>query len=77
MSITSAATEPVSPNPARSAADANRTASEAGRRARRRRMYLLWSARLAFAVIVIGGWQLFTALKIVDPFFYGQPSGIW
>ncbi len=76
MSITSAA-EQVSPNPARPAADANRTATEAGRRARRRRLYLLWAARLAFAVFVIGGWQLFTTLKIVDPFFYGQPSGIW
>ncbi|HEU5426800.1 MAG TPA: ABC transporter permease subunit, partial [Actinocrinis sp.] len=78
MSITSPATEPVSPNPAPPAADtANLSATEAGRRARRKRMFLLWSARLAFAVIVIGGWQLFTALKIVDPFFYGQPSGIW
>jgi NitT/TauT family transport system permease protein len=78
MSITSPATEPVSPNPAPPASDtANRSASEAGRRARRKRLFLLWSARLAFAVIVIGGWQLFTALKIVDPFFYGQPSGIW
>ncbi|HZP54647.1 ABC transporter permease [Actinocrinis sp.] len=77
MSITSAATEPVSPNPARSASDANRSATEAGRKARRRRLYLLWAARLAFAVFVIGGWQLFTSLKIVDPFFYGQPSGIW
>jgi NitT/TauT family transport system permease protein len=28
-------------------------------------------------VFVIGGWQLFTSLKIVDPFFYGQPSLIW
>jgi len=27
-------------------------------------------------VIVFGGWQLFTSLKIVDPFFFGQPSGI-
>jgi NitT/TauT family transport system permease protein len=26
---------------------------------------------------VIGGWQLFTSWKIVDPFFFGQPSGIW
>jgi NitT/TauT family transport system permease protein len=77
MSITSAATEPVSPNPARSTDAANLTATKAGQRARRRRKYLLWAARLAFAVLVIGGWQLFTSLKIVDPFFYGQPSGIW
>jgi NitT/TauT family transport system permease protein len=27
-------------------------------------------------VIVIGGWQLFTSMKIVPAFFWGQPSGI-
>jgi len=27
-------------------------------------------------ILVFGGWQLFTSLKIVDPFFFGQPSGI-
>jgi NitT/TauT family transport system permease protein len=41
-----------------------------------RRRALIWAARAATAVILIGGWQLFTSLKIVDPFFYGQPSGI-
>jgi NitT/TauT family transport system permease protein len=44
-------------------------------RARRRRL-LVWSARAATLVFVIGGWQLFTQWKIVDPFFFGQPSGI-
>ncbi len=33
-------------------------------------------AQLAVLIIVFGGWQLLTTLKIVDPFFYGQPSGI-
>ena len=47
------------------------------RKARRRRKGAVWAARFGLAVFVIGGWQLFTALKIVDPFFYGQPSGIW
>ena len=47
------------------------------RKARRRRTSAVWVARIGLAVFVIGGWQLFTALKIVDPFFYGQPSGIW
>ncbi|HEX8006619.1 MAG TPA: ABC transporter permease [Trebonia sp.] len=42
----------------------------------RRRKLLLYAARLATLVIVFGGWQLFTKLKIVDPFFWGQPSGI-
>jgi NitT/TauT family transport system permease protein len=44
-------------------------------RGRRRRLWM-YAARLATLVVVIGGWQLFTKLKIVDPFFYGQPSGI-
>ncbi|WP_045875966.1 ABC transporter permease [Pseudofrankia sp. DC12] len=52
-------------------------ASALARRARRRRRLAVWGARLLFAVIVLGGWQLFTSLKIVDPFFYGQPTGIW
>jgi NitT/TauT family transport system permease protein len=44
-------------------------------RARRHRI-LLWAARAATLVIVIGGWQLFTSMKIVPAFFWGQPSGI-
>lgn len=47
------------------------------RRARRRRKTRLWVARLAFAVFIIGGWQLFTERGWVSPFFYGQPSLIW
>ena len=44
-------------------------------RARRRKM-LVYLARAATFVVIFGGWQLFTSLKIVDPFFFGQPSGI-
>jgi NitT/TauT family transport system permease protein len=36
----------------------------------------VWAARVGVFVFVVGGWQLFTSLKIVDPFFFGQPSGI-
>jgi NitT/TauT family transport system permease protein len=49
----------------------------AAARARRWRRFWLWTSRLAFAVVVIGGWQLCTAEKWVDPFFFGQPSKIW
>ena len=49
--------------------------AQARQRARRRRL-LIWAARAATLLIVIGGWQLFTTWKIVDPFFFGQPSGI-
>jgi NitT/TauT family transport system permease protein len=41
-----------------------------------RRKWPVLAAQLVLAVIVFGGWQLFTSLKIVDPFFFGQPSGI-
>jgi NitT/TauT family transport system permease protein len=47
------------------------------RRARTRNTTWVWVGRAAVAVFVIGGWQLFTQLKWVDPFFYGQPSMIW
>lgn len=46
-------------------------------RARRRRKTWLWIARVAFAVFIVGGWQLCTAKNWVDPFFFGQPSRIW
>jgi NitT/TauT family transport system permease protein len=49
----------------------------AARSARRRRRTWLWIARLAFAVFIIGGWQLCTSAGWVDKFFYGQPSLIW
>jgi NitT/TauT family transport system permease protein len=42
----------------------------------RRRRVLLWAARAATLMLVIGGWQLLTTMKIVDPFFWGRPSGI-
>ncbi len=37
---------------------------------------LVWAARAVTLVIVIGGWQLLTTMKIVDPFFWGQPTKI-
>jgi NitT/TauT family transport system permease protein len=63
--------------PAFTAANDNASATAAAKRGRRKRTAAVWAARLGFAVFVIGGWQLFTSLKIVDKFFYGQPSGIW
>ena len=41
----------------------------------RRKLYV-HGAQVAVFIIVFGGWQLLTSLKIVDPFFFGQPSGI-
>ncbi|MEU5312646.1 ABC transporter permease [Streptomyces sp. NPDC021562] len=52
------------------------SAGAAARRARRLRAALVWAGRIGLAVLVIGGWQAFTTWGIVDPFFFGQPSGI-
>ena len=27
-------------------------------------------------MIIVGGWQLLATAKIIDPFFWGRPSGI-
>ncbi|MFG2957964.1 ABC transporter permease [Streptomyces sp. NPDC048291] len=64
----------VSPAPVEGSAQLS--AGAAARRARRRRVALVWAGRLGLAVLVIGGWQAFTTWGIVDPFFFGQPSGI-
>ena len=49
----------------------------AGRRRNRRRRAAIWIGRVALAVVVIGGWQWFTAVGWVDKFFFAQPSMIW
>jgi len=41
-----------------------------------RRRVLVYAARLLTLVLFVGGWQLLTATKVIDPFFFGQPSGI-
>jgi NitT/TauT family transport system permease protein len=61
--------------PAIAAGDEAVIARRARARARRKRLSL-WTGRALLFVLIVGGWQLFTHLKIVDPFFFGQPSGI-
>ena len=49
-------------------------------RARRRRRMVVNSLRVLILVVIIGGWQLLTSVgkpPLIDPFFWGQPSGIW
>lgn len=45
-------------------------------RARSRRRILVQVLRVALALFIIGGWEIGARTDIVDPFFYGQPSGI-
>jgi NitT/TauT family transport system permease protein len=51
--------------------------ADAEQQRRRRRRQLVWLARALTLLIVLGGWELFANEKIIDPFFYGQPSGIY
>jgi NitT/TauT family transport system permease protein len=59
------------------------SASRARARARANRRLLVNGLRVAFAVIVLGFWELGTTIDathkdglFIDPFFYGRPSGI-
>ncbi len=45
--------------------------------ARRRRSILVNTLRILLLIVIIGGWELATRVGIVDPFFWGRPSGIW
>jgi NitT/TauT family transport system permease protein len=47
------------------------------RRRRIRRRILLNLARLALVVLALGSWELGVNTKHIDPFFWGQPSGVW
>lgn len=52
------------------------SATAVARSAHRRRAALVWAGRIGLAAVMVGGWQAFTTWGIVDPFFFGQPSGI-
>jgi NitT/TauT family transport system permease protein len=45
-------------------------------RAGSRRLMLVQVLRLALAVFIVSGWELATRIDLVDPFFFGQPSGV-
>jgi len=45
-------------------------------RANRRRLVLALT-RLGIVVVLLVGWQLCVNAKIVDPFFWGEPKGVW
>lgn len=44
---------------------------------RRRKRLLINILRVLVLVVIVGGWELGARTKIIDPFFWGQPSGIW
>jgi len=42
----------------------------------RRRRILVNVLRVVFFVAIVGGWELFSRIGLIDPFFWGQPTGI-
>jgi NitT/TauT family transport system permease protein len=69
--VTSSTAAPVSTSPAGPTREPT-----APQRAARRHRTLVTIARAAVAVVVVGGWELFADLGVIDPFFFGQPSQI-
>src|ERR1700694_753645 len=72
LEVTAPMSAPIAPAP---------TTDLSAQRVRARRRYQLhvYGLRFLTAVLVLGAWELSTryAPTIIDPFFWGQPSGIW
>ncbi len=69
--------DPLTPPPTAGTSEVDVAAAERART--RRQRLIIWSARVVVFVVIFGGWQLFTAKStgpIVDPFFFGRPTGI-
>src|SRR5512133_2964143 len=47
------------------------------RQARTRRRTVVLTLRVLLLVVILGGWELGTRVGFIDPFFWGQPSGVW
>jgi NitT/TauT family transport system permease protein len=45
-------------------------------RLRWRRRLSVWGGQILLGMVIVGGWQWFTAEGWVDKFFFGQPTGI-
>ncbi|MGW1424530.1 ABC transporter permease [Bradyrhizobium manausense] len=43
--------------------------------ARRRKLFIL-VMRIAVLAVILGGWELGVRFNLIDPFFFGKPSGI-
>jgi NitT/TauT family transport system permease protein len=50
--------------------------AEAALARRRRRNLQVQALRVLLALALVGGWEIGARSKVIDPFFWGQPSGI-
>jgi NitT/TauT family transport system permease protein len=67
--LTATATAPVE-------AETQLVADPQARAGARRQKIIVRVLQLAVFVVFVGGWQLLSSLKVLDPFFFGQPSRI-
>src|SRR2546429_1892095 len=51
--------------------------AQANLAAARRRRITVNILRVVVLIVIVGGWELGSRTGIIDPFFWGQPSGIW
>jgi NitT/TauT family transport system permease protein len=70
-------TVPTPPAAVAAAGDIDTRLQANARRARQRHTALVWLGRILLPVIILGGWQWFTASGVVDKFFFGQPTGVY
>lgn len=42
-----------------------------------RRLLVVNGLRILLLVVIIGGWELGARVGVIDPFFWGQPTGVW
>jgi sulfonate transport system permease protein len=71
MSELSVLAEPVPDTPRAAAAPVSSATSR-----RRRRQVQVQVLRVVLAIVLVGSWELATRVGIIDPFFWGKPSGI-
>jgi NitT/TauT family transport system permease protein len=55
---------------------ADTSRSSEGRRPRRRRLWILLG-QIALMAAFLGTWQWLAQAKVIDVFFFGEPSGVW
>ncbi len=70
------APQPVAPALADTGPEAASRFESRGRHDARLHKEIIYLARIALVVLVIGGWELAARHRAIDPFFYGQPSKV-
>jgi NitT/TauT family transport system permease protein len=77
MTVTPTQSDTVVPAASELTGDAAPAVGPSPRALARRRRTVLAGARFAIVAVLLGVWQLCVNAKVVDPFFWGEPKGVW